>query len=66
MKHSSLCLLSALGGAVVGATIAMLVTPQSGPELRGKIRNAFGEMSSKMRGAACNCTDENAHCADQE
>ena len=43
MKKSSVCLLLALGGAVVGAAVAILVTPQSGKELRGKLRTAFNE-----------------------
>ena len=43
MKQSSLCLLSALGGALVGAMVAVLVTPTSGKELRHKIRDAMSE-----------------------
>lgn len=54
MKQSSLCLLSALGGAIVGAAVAMLVTPQSGKELRSKIRTTFNEMSERMHGEKCN------------
>lgn len=61
MKQSSLCLLSALGGAIVGAAVAMLVTPQSGKELRSKIRTAFNDMSERMHDHRCNCRehDEN-------
>lgn len=59
MKHSSLCLLSALGGALVGAMVAMLVTPQSGKELRGKIREAIDDarerVCSTKDGAVCDC-----------
>ncbi|MBQ5709822.1 MAG: YtxH domain-containing protein [Alistipes sp.] len=55
MKHSSLCLLSALGGALVGAMVAVLVTPQSGKELRGKIREAIDEAAAKMHAAGCDC-----------
>ena len=57
MKKSSVCLLLALGGAVVGAAVAILVTPQSGKELRGKLRTAFNEAQHKMsivaRGFSC-------------
>ena len=55
MKQSSLCLLSALRGALVGAMVAVLVTPQSGKELRGKIREAFDEAAAKMHAASCDC-----------
>lgn len=39
MKHSANCLASFLGGALVGAVVAMLVTPKSGPEFREDIRD---------------------------
>lgn len=55
MKNSTMCLLSALGGALVGAAVAMLITPQSGKELRGKIRKAFN-------GASCECGSESCDC----
>lgn len=64
MKNSSLCLLSALGGAMVGAAIAMLTTPQSGKELRGKIRTAFNEAAERVREEACHCHD--TFCHDEE
>ena len=64
MKHSTICLISALGGAVVGAAIAMLVTPQSGKELRAKIRGDINEAKNKIReeldhteGCSCGCSD---------
>lgn len=58
MKNSSFCLLSALGGAIVGAAIAMLVAPQSGKELRGKIRTAINDTASRVRADMCHCHDE--------
>lgn len=48
MKNSTLCLLSALGGALVGAMVTALVTPQSGKELRNKIGNAMSEAKEKF------------------
>ena len=60
MKHTCLCMLTALGGALVGATVAMLVTPQSGKELRGKIREAYNETTEKMH--SCDCTGADCHC----
>ena len=62
MKNSSICLLSALGGAIVGAAVAMLVTPQSGSELRGKIRTAFNEARERMSHGGCGCHGEDCHC----
>ncbi|MBO5831411.1 MAG: YtxH domain-containing protein [Alistipes sp.] len=59
MKHSSLCLLSALGGALVGAMVAVLVTPTSGKELRHKIRDAMSEAEARMRADfGCKCENE--------
>ncbi len=64
MRNSSLCLLSALGGAVVGAVVAMLVTPQSGRELRSKIRTAVDEAAERMhhRRGGCSCNEEGCDC----
>lgn len=39
MKHSGICITSLVGGMVVGAVVAMLLTPQSGPDLRHKIKD---------------------------
>ena len=61
MKNSTICLLSALGGALVGAMITALVTPQSGKELRGKIRDAVNNAAEKMHHhndtCCCDCED---------
>lgn len=60
MKNTSSCILSALGGALAGAAIAMLFTPQSGKELRGKIRHMVDEGVSKVRKnfKGCDCGDD--------
>lgn len=57
MKNSTLCLLSALGGALVGAMVTALVTPQSGKELRSKISNAMSEAKEKFmhHNGECQC-----------
>ncbi|MBO7186037.1 MAG: YtxH domain-containing protein [Alistipes sp.] len=65
MKNSSLCLLSALGGAIVGAAIAVLITPQSGKELREKIRSSIDDAARRMR-HHCDCEGEGCHCNDEE
>ncbi|MBQ2958248.1 MAG: YtxH domain-containing protein [Alistipes sp.] len=63
MKNSCICLMSALGGAIIGAAVAMLTTPQSGKELRGKIRDSFNEATECVREGLeemrpCHCNDE--------
>ncbi len=60
MKNTSSCIISALGGALVGAAIAMLFTPQSGKELRNKIRNMADDKMSKLHKEfkSCNCGDD--------
>ncbi|MBQ5653697.1 MAG: YtxH domain-containing protein [Alistipes sp.] len=49
MKHTSICLVSLLGGMVVGSALAMLMTPQSGPELRAKIKDWVEEEVDKAK-----------------
>lgn len=39
-------------GALVGATIALLLTPESGEELRGEIRQRGERFASQIRSAA--------------
>ncbi|MBR5334410.1 MAG: YtxH domain-containing protein [Alistipes sp.] len=56
MKNTGICsLVSFLGGLLVGSVAAMLTTPQSGAELRSKIRDYVEEESDKIR---CHCKDE--------
>lgn len=56
MKNTGLCsIISFIGGALIGSAAAMLMTPQSGPELREKIRNYIREEADKMR---CDCNDK--------
>jgi hypothetical protein len=40
----------------------MLVTPQSGRELRGKIRTAINEAQERMRHGHCSCEGEGCDC----
>lgn len=39
-------------GALVGSTIALLLTPESGDELRGEIRQRGESFASQIRSAA--------------
>lgn len=58
MKNTGIIIASMLGGLIVGSAITMLLTPQSGPELRGKIKEFIDEEMEKAR---CKC-DEKGHC----
>ena len=55
MKNTTICIISALGGAMLGAAVAMLTTPQSGKELRGKIHDVFDETTRRIHDDLCNC-----------
>lgn len=56
MKSTGICsLISFLGGVVVGSAVAMLVTPQSGAELRTKIKDYVDHEVEKAR---CHCSEE--------
>ena len=58
MKNTGIIIASLLGGLIVGSALTMLLTPQSGPELRGKIKDFIDEEVEKVR---CKC-DEKGHC----
>lgn len=58
MKNTGIVIASLLGGMIVGSAITMLFTPQSGPELRSKIKDMIDEEVEKVR---CKC-DERGHC----
>lgn len=49
---SSLCFLSFLTGALIGAGLGILLAPQSGKETRGKIKELSSEMKGKTTEAA--------------
>jgi gas vesicle protein len=53
MKNTTICIISALGGAMLGAAVAMLTTPQSGKELRGKLHDAFDETAKRIHDDFC-------------
>ena len=58
MKNSGLCLLTLLGGALVGAAVTMLVTPKSGREMRDTLREFVNAVLEAMR---CKCNDPAHH-----
>ena len=56
MKSTGICsLVSFSGGLLVGSVAAMLTTPQSGAELRSKIRDYVEDEAEKIR---CHCKEE--------
>ena len=55
MKNTSICIFSALGGALVGAAVAMLFTPQSGRELRHRIQDAIDDTTRRIHDDLCKC-----------
>jgi gas vesicle protein len=56
MKNTGICsLISCFGGVLVGSVAAMLTTPQSGAELRSKIRDYVDQEAEKIR---CHCNDK--------
>ncbi|MBE6196079.1 MAG: YtxH domain-containing protein [Rikenellaceae bacterium] len=62
MKHTTICVASLLGGMIIGSALAMLLTPQSGPELRNNLREAFDREIDKVKSeidkARCHCNDK--------
>jgi gas vesicle protein len=45
-------LLGAVGGAIVGATIAILLAPESGQDLRSDLRNRISRFGDELKDAA--------------
>ena len=67
MKHSVNCLASFLGGALVGAVVAMLVTPKSGPEFREDIRELANKGTRKLKNEIhCDCNGLDCDCDKDE
>lgn len=54
MKNSGLCLITLFGGALIGAAVAMLVTPKTGQEMRDSIRDF---VNKEMERARCKCNE---------
>jgi gas vesicle protein len=52
MKRLLTFLLGAASGALVGASIAILMAPASGDDLRGELRDRFGRLRDEIQGAA--------------
>lgn len=70
MKNSVSCFASFLGGALVGAVVAMLVTPKSGPEFREDIRDLANQGRRKLKNEIdkihCECDGLDCDCDKDE
>ena len=67
-KHRN-CHCFARGGLIIGSALTMLFTPQSGPELRRKIKdtldseidrvkNKLSEVEEQIEEARCRCSED--------
>ena len=61
MKNTSIALISALGGALVGSAITLLLTPHTGEEMREKVKDFIRKEGDKLHEEIerirCKCTD---------
>lgn len=66
MKNTGIAIVSLVGGMIIGSALTMLLTPQSGPELRQKIKDSiddeidrvkdkFGKVEKEIEDARCKC-----------
>ena len=62
MKQSTLCVLSLIGGAAIGATIALAFAPKTGKEMRGMVRDFLHDEINKWglgdKVAPCHCEEK--------
>lgn len=49
MKNSGIIITSLVGGMLIGSALTMLFTPQSGPELRKKIKNLLDDELDRVQ-----------------
>ena len=69
MKNTGIVIVSLVGGLIIGSALTMLVTPQSGPELRRRIKdtldseidrvkNKLSEVEEQIEEARCRCCED--------
>lgn len=49
MKNTGIAIASLVGGMILGSALTMLFTPQSGQELRRKIRDLVGDELDRVQ-----------------
>lgn len=49
MKNTGIVIASLVGGMILGSALTMLLTPQSGPELRRKIKDLVGDQLDQVQ-----------------
>ena len=60
MKNTGIAIVSLVGGMIIGSALTMLFTPQSGPELRQKIKvkDKLGKVEREIEEARCKCDEK--------
>ena len=69
MKNTGIAIVSLVGGMIIGSARTMLCTPQSGPELRQKIKDSIddeidkvkdklGKVEREIEEARCKCDEK--------
>ena len=66
MKNTGIAIVSLVGGMIIGSALTMLFTPQSGPELRQKIKDSIDDEIDKVKDkvereieeARCKCDEK--------
>ena len=69
MKNTGIAIVSLVGGLIIGSALTMLFTPQSGPELRRKIKDTLdseiervksklSEVEEQIEEARCRCGED--------
>lgn len=69
MKNTGIAIVSLVGGLIIGSALTLLFTPQSGPELRRKIKesiddeiervkNKLNEVEEQIEEARCRCEEK--------
>jgi len=65
MKNTGIAIVSLVGGMIIGSALTMLFTPQSGPELRQKIKDEIdkvkdklGKVEREIEEARCKCDEK--------
>lgn len=49
MKNTGIVIGALVGGMLIGSALTMLLTPQSGPELRRKIKESLGDEIDRVK-----------------